>query len=257
MHDLSRAGNTVLVIEHDEKVVRSADRVLELGPGAGKDGGRIVFDGTPEALAQRIDTPTGKAWAASRRGAAPSDHGVSRPSASSCAGRAQTTSTYRGAHPARCRVRHHGTERLGQVDARRRHPLPEPRPHLRRHVGRPSRAHTAIDGAGSLGRVVLVDQSPLGRTARGNAATYTKAWNRIRTLFADEPERNAAGSPRRTSRSTSPRPRGARRTARRAPDDARRAQAKATRPSRCSSWRTCLFSARSVRGSASGPRSSP
>ena len=53
--------------------------------------------------------------------------------------------------------------------------------------------HTAIDGAGALRAVVLVDQAPLGRTARGNAATYTKAWNRIRALFAGEPEAKRRG----------------------------------------------------------------
>src|SRR5208282_4340621 len=57
MRELSRAGNTVIVVEHDERIVRSADRVIELGPGAGKEGGTVVFDGTPEQLAAREDTP--------------------------------------------------------------------------------------------------------------------------------------------------------------------------------------------------------
>ena len=68
MRELARAGNTVMVVEHEPEVVRACDRVVELGPGAGRHGGRVLFDGTPEALAQRPDLPTGKAWSAARMG---------------------------------------------------------------------------------------------------------------------------------------------------------------------------------------------
>ena len=63
MRHLAASGNIVLVIEHDPLVVRGCDRVLEMGPGAGADGGRLMFDGTPEALAKRVDLPTGRALA--------------------------------------------------------------------------------------------------------------------------------------------------------------------------------------------------
>src|SRR6202035_1776679 len=64
MRELSRAGNTVLVIEHDPGIVRACDRVIELGPGAGANGGRVLFDGAPPELAERRDLPTGRAWSA-------------------------------------------------------------------------------------------------------------------------------------------------------------------------------------------------
>src|SRR5207237_378467 len=60
---LSNAGNSVVVIEHDPRVVRACDRVVEIGPGAGAAGGRVLFDGTPAELARRPDLPTGRAWA--------------------------------------------------------------------------------------------------------------------------------------------------------------------------------------------------
>ncbi|MEJ7731461.1 MAG: excinuclease ABC subunit A, partial [Polyangiaceae bacterium] len=63
MRELAGRGNAVLVVEHDPLVIRSADRVLELGPGSGREGGALVFDGAPEALAQRADLPTGRALA--------------------------------------------------------------------------------------------------------------------------------------------------------------------------------------------------
>ena len=62
LHKLADAGQTVLVVEHNLSVIASADRVLEMGPGAGADGGRIIADATPAELARR-DTPTGRALA--------------------------------------------------------------------------------------------------------------------------------------------------------------------------------------------------
>ena len=66
MKELARAGNTVMVVEHEAAIVRVCERVLEMGPGAGPHGGRILFDGTPAQLARRTDLPTGRAWVASR-----------------------------------------------------------------------------------------------------------------------------------------------------------------------------------------------
>ncbi len=186
MRELSRAGNTVLVVEHDATIVRGADRVIELGPGAGSDGGMIVFDGPPSALRGRADVATGRAWgrttelpATTRapsgslqiRGAKANNLtavDVDIPLGVVCAvtgpsGSGKSTLVEDILYRALAR-------RLGDTG-----------------VERPGE-HDAILGAESLRRVVLVDQAPLGRTARGNAATYTKAWNRIRALFADEPE---------------------------------------------------------------------
>jgi excinuclease ABC subunit A len=127
---LAGAGNGVVVIEHDRSVVAGCDRVIELGPGAGAAGGRILFDGTPAALAQRLDLPTGAGWAAA-------------------------------SGPPRER--------------------------------RQARGVLRVRGARALTRATLVDQAPLGRTARGNPATYTKAWDRLRARFASEPAAGARG----------------------------------------------------------------
>ena len=187
MKDLSRAGNTVMVIEHDASIVRACDRVVELGPGAGKDGGTILFDGTPRALAERNDLPTASAWrrATAKPGSAtvrrPTGHLIVRgakannldavdvriPLGVVCAitgpsGSGKSTLAEEIVYRAVARA-------LGDSSVDR------PAPHL------------GIDGTGALARAALVDQSPLGRTARGNAATYTKAWNRIRARFASEP----------------------------------------------------------------------
>jgi excinuclease ABC subunit A len=185
MRELASAGNTVLVVEHEPEIVRACDRVVEMGPGAGPHGGRVLFDGTPAELARREDLPTGRAWAAFREtprrrrpvGATLEVKGarahnlqnvqVLVPLGVACAitgpsGSGKSTL----AHDILYRAVARG---LGDTS-----------------VDRPG-DHDGVVGLGSLARAVLVDQSPLGRTARGNAATYVKAWDRIRARFAAEP----------------------------------------------------------------------
>ena len=184
LRELSRAGNTVMVVEHEPAVVRACDRVVEMGPAAGPRGGRILFDGAPHDLAERIDLPTGRAWANARTVArvrrrasgwitvfgarAHNLQGIDAafPLGVVCAvtgpsGSGKSTLANDVLYRAAART-------LGDMS-----------------IDKPGQ-HDAIDGVGALERAVLVDQSPLGRTARGNPATYVKAWDRIRARFAGE-----------------------------------------------------------------------
>ena len=186
MRSLADRGNTVLVVEHDAAVVSSTDRVLELGPGAGSEGGELLFDGTPSALKLRTDLPTGRALSLEkpagvvmRRKAQGAlkivgakannlrDVTVELPLGLVCAlsgpsGSGKSTLAEDIVYRALARS-------LGMVDID------------------PPGEHVSIEGADGLKGVVLVDQAPLGRTSRGNPATYTKAWDRVRALFAAEP----------------------------------------------------------------------
>jgi len=191
MKALARGGNTVLVVEHDRSIVRACDRVVEMGPGAGARGGTILFDGTPAELALREDLPTGRAWARSRRASrsprrahewlhlrGAREHNlqgvdVKFPLGVLCA---VTGASGSGKSTLAADILYRGTARaLGNLS-----------------VEKPG-AHDALEGVGALRLAVLVDQSPLGRTARGNAATYVKAWDRIRARFAAEPAALRAG----------------------------------------------------------------
>jgi len=188
MRELSRTGNMVMVVEHEPAIVRGCDRVIEMGPGAGRHGGRILFDGTPAELAERVDLPTGRAWADTKARASARSRRVPRawievrgarehnlvdvdarfPLGVVCAvtgpsGSGKSTLVHDVLYRAVARA-------LGDLS-----------------VNRPGK-HDALDGMRRLRRVVLVDQSPLGRTARGNPATYVKAWDRVRARFAAEPE---------------------------------------------------------------------
>jgi excinuclease ABC subunit A len=204
LRDLARGGNSVLVVEHEPLVVRACDRVLEMGPGAGPAGGQILFDGTPAELAKRLDLPTGKAWSEASPGSARS------------AGSARSPSAARSRRPGRAwlEVRGAREHNLRGVDVR--FPLgvlcavtgpsgsgkstlvhdvlyrAAARGLGNFAVDKPG-AHDALDGLGQVTRAVLVDQSPLGRTARGNPATYVKAWDRVRARFAAEPEASRRG----------------------------------------------------------------
>ncbi len=191
MTDLAKAGNTVLVIEHDRGVVERADRVVEMGPGAGPRGGSILFDGTPDAIA-KTDTPTGRAWRKDR----------------SRTGRARRkphgTLEIRGARENNLRADEVNVP-LGVLCAitgpsgSGKSTLAEDivyravaRATGASNVPKPGRFDT-ICGLDDIQAAVLVDQSPLGRTARGNAATYTKAWDRIRSRFSAEAEAKRRG----------------------------------------------------------------
>jgi excinuclease ABC subunit A len=191
MRELSRAGNTVMVVEHEPLVVRTCDRALEMGPGAGPHGGRILFDGTPADLAKRTDLPTGKAWADSQRKAR-----ARRQANGSLEIRGARAHNLQGVDvriPLRvlCAV----TGPSGSGKSTLAHDVlyrAAARALGDLSVDRPG-PHDALEGVGALARAVLVDQSPLGRTARGNPATYVKAWDRVRGRFAAEPESTRRG----------------------------------------------------------------
>ena len=187
MRDLSRGGNTVLCIEHDERIVKSADRAIELGPGAGSEGGLIVFDGRPSALAHS-DTATARAWKKSPE--------IRKPR------RAVNLLRVEGARANNLRdvtidIPLGVLTVLSGPSGSGKSTLAEDIVYraASRHFGNVkvrASEHDAMTGLEHLRSAVLVDQSPLGRTARGNPATYSKAWDRLRQRFAAEPDAERA-----------------------------------------------------------------
>ena len=200
MRELAERGNVVVVVEHDPRVIEAADRVLELGPGAGADGGRLVFDGSPEA-ARKHAGATAQALApvvrveglrdVAERDVAERDVAdrelPERGELTIVGARANnlrelTVSLPLGALVVVCGPSGSGKSTL--VNGILYRALARARGDG--DVEAPG-AHEEIVGGEAVRDVVLVDQAPLGRTSRGNAATYTGAWDRIRTLFAREP----------------------------------------------------------------------
>jgi excinuclease ABC subunit A len=184
LKDLAARDNVVLVVEHDPVLIRSADRVVELGPGAGGAGGSVVRDAPPSAFAG-ADTATGRALRGARFAAR-----AARAATTWLSVRGASANNLRGVDariPLGVITAITGPSGSGKstlaVDVLYRA--------LARTLGdldvEPPGEHGSVTGARGLKRVTLVDQLPLGRTSRGNAATYTKAWDFVRALYAKEP----------------------------------------------------------------------
>ncbi|NMM11613.1 MAG: excinuclease ABC subunit UvrA [Polaromonas sp.] len=187
MHRLRDAGNTLVVVEHDPAVMLAADRMIDMGPGPGEKGGEIVFDGTPEDL-KHADTLTG-AYLGGRK------------QVSMGFKRAVTDNTPRlileGArdHNLKNLTIEFPLQRLvcvTGVSGSGKSTLMQDilAPALLRQFGKATETpglHDRLMGADHLTDVVFVDQSPIGRTARSNPASYVGAWDAVRELFAQAP----------------------------------------------------------------------
>jgi excinuclease ABC subunit A len=206
MKRLRDAGNSLLVVEHDPQIMLEADRILDLGPGAGERGGEIVFAGTPADIRASSRSLTG-AYLSGRKAVdslAPNpsqrDDAARRSSGADgiiAEARANRWLEIRGA-------REHNLKNLEVriplkrlvcvtgVSGSGKSTLIEDvlYPALLKHQGRPTEAPGAFEslrGAELIDDVVLVDQTPIGRTTRSNPASYVGAFDIVRELYASEP----------------------------------------------------------------------
>ncbi|MBX7192532.1 MAG: ATP-binding cassette domain-containing protein [Sandaracinaceae bacterium] len=182
---LAERDNIALVVEHDAALLRAADRVIELGPAAGEHGGEVVFDGTPEKLL-RADTVTGRALSAGpveRRSARRGGPGRLEIDGASGNNLRDVSITL----PLAAMTCVTGPSGSGKSSLFLETLVPAVQRALREHGAEAPLPHRALRGTESLSTVVEVDQSPLGRTSRGNAATYLGAWDVIRKRYAREP----------------------------------------------------------------------
>ncbi|HSV70691.1 MAG TPA: excinuclease ABC subunit UvrA [Methylibium sp.] len=184
---LRDAGNTLVVVEHDPAVMLAADRVIDMGPGPGTQGGRIVFDGTPEDL-KRADTMTG-AYLGARRSIG---LGLKRlvtdatPRLIVEGAREHNLKNIAVEFPLQRLVCVTGVSGSGKSTLMQDLLFPA----LARHFGKATEtpgAHDRLLGADWLSDAVFVDQSPIGKTARSNPASYVGAWDTLRNIFADSP----------------------------------------------------------------------
>ncbi len=190
MHRLRDNGNSLLVVEHDPQIMLTADRILDMGPGPGEHGGRIVFEGSPAELAARSDTLTA-AYLAGRldAGSAAGSRGAPEPGAPAIRVLGATEHNLKDLDvevPLRRLVTVTGVSGSGKstlvqdvlyAGLRRAHGKPTETPG----------AHRALEGAELIADVVLVDQTQIGRTTRSNPASYVGAFDAIRKRFARAP----------------------------------------------------------------------
>ncbi|HUH40414.1 MAG TPA: excinuclease ABC subunit UvrA, partial [Castellaniella sp.] len=187
MHRLRSHGNTLVVVEHDPQVMVAADRILDIGPGPGERGGQIMFDGPPTALAQS-GTLTGRYLSGELRIEAPRPMPVSdgTPRLLLEGVRANNLRNLSVAIPLGRLVCLTGVSGSGKSTLVQDVLYPA----MLKHLGRPTEAPGELDallGAEQIADIVLVDQSPIGKTARSNPASYVGAFDAIRKLFAAAP----------------------------------------------------------------------
>lgn len=192
LKNLRDLGNSVIVVEHDEETIRTADQVIDVGPGAGEHGGRIVFQGTPKQL-ERSATLTGKYLSGKLAIPVPKKYREGNGKKLTIVGATEhnlrdvTVDIPLGKLVCVTGVSGSGkstliNDILSQVLSRHFH-------HAKTHPG----AHTEIKGLEHLDKVITIDQSPIGRTPRSNPATYTGLFTPIRELFASTEEAKVRG----------------------------------------------------------------
>ncbi|PLV56616.1 excinuclease ABC subunit UvrA [Thermotoga sp. SG1] len=186
-------GNTVIVVEHDEEVIRSADYIIDIGPGGGANGGRVVFQGSVEELIKNPDgSLTGEYLSGKRKiphwGVRRRPYGflklrgvrhnnlknidVEIPlgvfvCVTGVSGSGKSSLIMETLYPALMNVLHGAKLPVGEFDS--------------------------LEGVENIDKVIAIDQSPIGRTPRSNPATYTKVFDEIRALFAMTPAAKARG----------------------------------------------------------------
>ena len=193
LQELRDLGNTVVVVEHDEETIRQADYVIDLGPGAGKEGGTLVAAGTPDAVAANEASLTGQYLSgrlsisvpAKRRQAngkavvirGATEHNLQNIDVSFPIGLMTVVTGVSGSGKSTL-----VNEILYKAMSR----------NLYRALDEPG-AHKSIEGLGLIDKVIEIDQSPIGRTPRANPATYTGVFTPIRELYAMLPESRIRG----------------------------------------------------------------
>jgi excinuclease ABC subunit A len=186
-------GNSVIVVEHDEEAIRAADYVVDMGPGAGHAGGRVVAEGTPAQIVAAEDSLTGKYLARALSIAVPQRR--NRPGAKRFVLREASGNNLKQATldlPVGLFVCVTGVSGSGKSTLINDTMYAAIARHLHGSAAEPA-PHESIAGLEHFDKVVNVDQSPIGRTPRSNPATYTGLFAPIRELFAGVPEARTRG----------------------------------------------------------------
>jgi excinuclease ABC subunit A len=189
---LRNLGNTVLVVEHDEQMMRSADWLVDMGPGAGEHGGRVVAEGPADEVAGIDGSVTGQFLAGTRKIAVPPRRELANGSFRILGARMHNLKGIDVEFPVGKFVCVTGVSGSGKSTLVNEIVYKALANRLNRVRVRPG-DHDRVEGIEAFDKVIDIDQSPIGRTPRSNPATYTKLFDHIRDLYSQTPDAKVRG----------------------------------------------------------------
>ena len=191
--NLSKLGNTVLVVEHDELMMKKSDWIIDIGPGAGVHGGKIVAEGTPEQIIKNKSSITGQFLANKQKISIPTQRRKGTGKFLNLFGASgNNLQNVNVSIPLGCFVSITGVSGSGKSTLINQTLLPILNQKI--YTSRKKPLHyESIDGIAYLDKVVNIDQSPIGKTPRSNPATYTGIFGHIRELYSQLPDSKIMG----------------------------------------------------------------
>jgi excinuclease ABC subunit A len=194
LKSLRDVGNTVLVVEHEEEIMKAADHIIDIGPAAGTHGGELIFSGTYDEIIKDDNSLTGKYLSGKEEIAIPASRRKWNDFIEIKGARENNLQHVTAKFPLGVFTAVTGVSGSGKTSLVKRILAPALQKVLGNYNGEQTGSYDAIEGDYSkIEQVELVDQNPIGRSSRSNPVTYVKAWDEIRNLYAARPVAKAAG----------------------------------------------------------------
>jgi excinuclease ABC subunit A len=194
LKSLRDVGNTVLVVEHEEEIMKAADHIIDIGPAAGTHGGELIFSGTYNEIIKDKNSLTGKYLSGEEEIAIPTTRRKWHDFIEIKGARENNLQHVTAKFPLGVLSVVTGVSGSGKTSLVKRILAPALQKALGNYNGEQTGSYDSIDGDfQKIEQVELVDQNPIGRSSRSNPVTYVKAWDEIRNLYAAQPASKAAG----------------------------------------------------------------
>jgi excinuclease ABC subunit A len=194
LKSLRDVGNTVLVVEHEEEIMKAADHIIDIGPAAGTHGGELIFSGTYDEILKDDNSLTGRYLSGKEKIAIPATRRKWHDFIEIKGGRENNLKHVNAKFPLGILTVVTGVSGSGKTSLVKRILAPALQKVLGNYSGEQTGSYDSIEGDyQKIEQVELVDQNPIGRSSRSNPVTYVKAWDEIRNLYAAQPVSKAAG----------------------------------------------------------------